>query len=167
MYLLFLMIGVICVLLTIILYSLKVVSEFLNFWGPLAWGCAHIIDTSVFSEYCKNTSSISHLYPFIYLFLFFLQCQNQPSPLAPSHSPPLTPCPPALAQSPLHPPVPEQVGALPKSFLVAGTMQSSGLLWPTDSPPPLPLEAKPPSSSDTCLEKFHQGFAASRTIKCY
>lgn len=96
------------------------------------------------------------------------QCQNQPSPPVPSHSPPQAQCPPALALSPPRPPVLVQPGFLPKFLLVAGTMQSSGLLWPTDSPPPPPLEVRPrSSSSDTCLERFRRDFAASRTTKCY
>lgn len=99
--------------------------------------------------------------------LCLCQCQNQPSPPVPSHLSPQAQCPPALALLPPHPPVLVQLGVLPKFLLVVGTMQSSGLLWPTDSPPPHPLEVRPPSSSDTCLARFHQDFAASRTTKCY
>lgn len=122
------------------------------------------IPTLSFSlDHIKVYQSLTTLIKFICVF----QCQIQPSPPVPSRSPPQAQCPPALALLPPHPPVLVQPGFLHKFLLVAGTMQSSGLLWPTDSPPPPPLAARPPNSSDTCPERFHQDFAASRTIKCY
>lgn len=134
---------------------------FMDCWLCSSIICCLVIYPNIFILFLLYITSDSHLF-----IACVFQCQNQPNPPRPSRTPPKAQCPPASALLPPHPPVLVLPEFPHKFLLVVGTMQSSGLLWPTDSPPPH-LEARPPNSSDTCPERFHQDFAASKTTKCY